>query len=679
MTSLTEIRLIHLSDLHFGEKHICAPEDVSGAARGIPLLKDLIREDLANNDCSSSVWPIETGTNSSAPLLVLATGDLTERAAPNEFDQACDLLNSLAGQTLLGTKIDLKHVFVVPGNHDVLFSEPNPEHRFAPYCQFYNKLYKSIQPNGRPYTRPEESHGLSRIHTFPDSRFLVAEVNSCYYVERETLDESRGQVDLRTIAALRSSLERCNPECNEWIKIALMHHHPVLFPSFLEPGRGVDSVLNAKSLLRLLRDQGFHLLLHGHKHYPQVFYYDPESAWETPQTVIPQLIVAGGSCGSSLLPPGINRCNTYNFITLKWDPDKRQARVQIVTRGLTRTGPSADLDPDQWSWQTLRAFDKRLPHDKHFCVPKSECRVPLPESPARHRASEDMQDHEHRSQLPTNSKYYQRISDLIKDCLGAQGMNIDALVFGDQLTLADLEFFCTRVYYRHKSESDVREELRRARAAAFTTKYAESREDEKMVNFKAIKLPGLRSWDSYIKEVLNDIGANGLESLDILDVGIGNGCSCKQLYRGLHRLQAVDISLEALRKCEKELPSTRVFNDEAEDLKSIKTASIDLYLSFRTYQSTLFDRRAALLEGYRVLRRAGFIVISIPTMFIRADGEARYDVLPGLLMPPHQREPSMEYAREMVNRIAELLRILNFKEVQCRDRSPFEIYVCARR
>ena len=378
MTSLLQLRLLHISDLHFGKSHICTPEDRTGGTRGIPALKELLRRDLESSDWRSSVWAIQT--QDPTPLLVAVTGDLSQTADPNEFDQAHDFLRSLAERPVLGSQIDFRHVFVVPGNHDVVFDKPNPEHRFAPYCHFYNKLFRQIQPDERPYARPDEAHELNQIHAFPESRFLVAEVNSCYYVEKETIDESRGQVDPGAIAALRRGLEAYGDESNQWIKVALVHHHPVLLPSFVEPGRGVDSVLNAKSLLRLFRDSGFQLVLHGHKHFPQVFSYDPDSAWATAEAAIPQLIVAGGSCGSRGLPEGTHKCNTYNLITVKWNPKALQARVQVVTRGLTRTGPDADLDPDQWSWKSLRTFDKILSPYENLPLPRSAERVPFPKS-----------------------------------------------------------------------------------------------------------------------------------------------------------------------------------------------------------------------------------------------------------------------------------------------------------
>lgn len=400
MTSLPQLRLLHISDLHFGKNHICTPEDATGATRGMPPLKELLRRDLESSDWQSSVWAIQTDDLAPTPLLIAATGDLTETADPNEFDKAYDFLRYLAAQSILGSQSDLSHVFVVPGNHDVVFDKQNPEHRFAPYCQFYNKLFREIQPEQRPYARPEEAHELNQIHAFPELRFLMAEVNSCYYVEKETIDESRGQVDHEAIAALRRNLDAVGDESNHWIKIALIHHHPVLLPSFVEPGRGVDSVLNAKSLLRLLRDKGFQLVLHGHKHYPQVFSYDPDSAWATAQAAIPQMVVAGGSCGSRLLPEGTQKCNTYNLLTVKWNPKALQARVQVVTRGLTRTGPDADLDPDQWSWKTLRTFDKILSPYENLPLPKSAQRIPFPKDVDPLEKARDEQYQELRLNMP---------------------------------------------------------------------------------------------------------------------------------------------------------------------------------------------------------------------------------------------------------------------------------------
>ncbi len=378
MTSFPQLRLLHMSDFHFGKKHVYGPADPSGSTAGIPSLKELLIRDLKHEEWKKFIWARETPKFESIPLLIAATGDLTQTAEPKEFDQAHEFITQLTHEPVLGSTISPRNVFVVPGNHDVVFDRPEPERRFAPYCNFYNKLYKPIQPEERGFVRPEEASSLSQIHAVAENRFLVAEINSCFYVEKETIEESRGQVDLQTIATLRRALEEYRKDGNQWIKIALVHHHPVLLPSFVEPGRGVDSIVNARSLLRFLREYGFQLVLHGHKHFPQVFSYDPDSAWAPAEESIPQMIVAGGSCGSVVLPEGTQKCNTYNLITVKWNPKALQARIQVVTRGLIRTGPDGELDPDRWHWETKRVFDRTLSPYENLPLPGRFKRTPFP-------------------------------------------------------------------------------------------------------------------------------------------------------------------------------------------------------------------------------------------------------------------------------------------------------------
>src|SRR5207253_2780716 len=67
------------------------------------------------------------------------------------------------------------------------------------------------------------------------------------------------------------------------IKVALVHHHPILIPSLVEAGRGAggdpnepgyDAIFNAQRVLNVMHRYGFHVLLHGHKHIPHVFTED---------------------------------------------------------------------------------------------------------------------------------------------------------------------------------------------------------------------------------------------------------------------------------------------------------------------------------------------------------------------------------------------------------------------
>ena len=53
-------------------------------------------------------------------------------------------------------------------------------------------------------------------------------------------------------------------------------------------------------------------------------------------------------------------------------------------------------------------------------------------------------------------------------------------------------------------------------------------------------------------------------------------------------------------------------------------------------------------------------------------------VLKGLI-PPEEKEPSVEYAKNLAKSYKELLKILNFSKVKIDKNSPFEYYVSAKR
>lgn len=377
-----QIQILHFSDIHFGKHHICNPQDPSGSKKGIKSLASLILSDLNSgswteygkeetpaylDEHDSKSSDIANVRQKNTPLLLAVTGDFTQMAAQKEFDEASEFLNAFANQEILGKKLPKENIFMIPGNHDVKFEEESVETRFQPYCSFYNKFYKGH----RPHVNPDEAINISQVHTLTipnevtdkPNKILVAEINCCMYVEKDTVDSSRGQVDEGGINKLREELEilKKKEDFNDYIKIAMIHHHVVLLPSFIEYGRGIDSVVNARMLLQLLSEFNFHVILHGHKHYPQIFSYDPVSSWIEASPKIPQLILASGSCGSRELPDETSKaCNTYSLITIKWHPDAYQARINILTRGITRNDDNGRMPQGKWKWNTVNITDKKI-------------------------------------------------------------------------------------------------------------------------------------------------------------------------------------------------------------------------------------------------------------------------------------------------------------------------------
>ena len=80
------------------------------------------------------------------------------------------------------------------------------------------------------------------VHSLDSAKTIVAEINCCHYVQRNTVDQSRGQIDQESISLIRRQLHSLSNVQNSWLKIALLHHHPILIPNFVEPNRNVDSL-----------------------------------------------------------------------------------------------------------------------------------------------------------------------------------------------------------------------------------------------------------------------------------------------------------------------------------------------------------------------------------------------------------------------------------------------------
>src|SRR5262249_16794356 len=287
------------------------------------------------------------------PLIVAISGDLTQTAGTKEFDQAQQFISGLGKAPVLGSNITGDNIFVVPGNHDVIFDEPDIERRWYPYCRFYERHTHIRMDADRP-------GALTRLIDRSDKGLIIAELNSCVYVQKGSVDAIIGQIDDERLFNLKQALGGIPGEqLQRSIRIAIVHHHPVVLPALAEPGRSYDAIVNSHALLGLLQEFGFHIIVHGHKHYPHTFSYDAKCAWSNAR-VYPLTVIAGGSVGSRFLPERVaNATNVYNFVTFKWDPKTALSRISVVTRGLQTHDPDGGaLLPQEWRFRTLAVEDR---------------------------------------------------------------------------------------------------------------------------------------------------------------------------------------------------------------------------------------------------------------------------------------------------------------------------------
>lgn len=186
--------LVHLSDLHFGRT------DAEVVAALVPLVASL------------------------SPDLVVISGDLTQRAKPDQFRQARHFLDALP-----------KPQIVVPGNHDV---------------PLYNVFQRFVQPLNK--YRRYISEELEPFHV--DGEIAVAGINTA-----RSLTFKDGRINEQQIQRLH---DRFAPLDGALMKIVVTHH-----PFDVPEGHDAVSVVGrAEAAMRAFRMSGADMVLSGHLH-----------------------------------------------------------------------------------------------------------------------------------------------------------------------------------------------------------------------------------------------------------------------------------------------------------------------------------------------------------------------------------------------------------------------------
>ena len=246
--------IVHLSDLHFG--------------RIDPLLPE----------------PLVESVEAVRPDLVAVSGDLTQRARPDQFQQARAFLDVLPSPQI-----------VVPGNHDV---------------PLYNAYLRFI--GGLRRFRRYISEDLAP--KYADTEMAVIGLNSA-----RSLAFKGGRISLGQVEEARKWLCSYPPRV---IKIIVTHH-----PFDLPPGRVGRVIGRAQMAMRRLADCGADLFLSGHLHLG----YTGDTSIRYQIEGFSALIVQAGTATSTR---GRGEANSFNVIRIdpsgigvvrmSWDPLRRR-------------------------------------------------------------------------------------------------------------------------------------------------------------------------------------------------------------------------------------------------------------------------------------------------------------------------------------------------------------------
>ena len=232
--------IFHISDVHFGPPHL--PQVSQGVL-------DFIERQR--------------------PDLVVISGDLTQRARPEQFREARAFVDRIAVPSL-----------VVPGNHDV------------PLYRVWERLF---DPYGayRKYFSPE----LEPIYR--DEEMLVVGINTAF---GWTIKD--GRIKLRRLLEVAEVFQQA-PE--SLFKVVVAHHHTIPPPNF-----GSQRVLgNAYEAIDLFSSAGVDLILSGHQH--QTYIGNSEEFY--PKKGRPPLVILHSGTTTSRRGRGAEReRNSCNWI-----------------------------------------------------------------------------------------------------------------------------------------------------------------------------------------------------------------------------------------------------------------------------------------------------------------------------------------------------------------------------
>lgn len=273
-----------------------------------------------------------------------------------------------------------------------------------------------------------------------------------------------------------------------------------------------------------------------------------------------------------------------------------------------------------------------------------------------------------KSELSSDNFYAQLdVTSIVTQGLKA-GLDIDltGIDLGKSLTLGDYESLCVA---RGADPAKARNALCDIREDYFTEKYVDYTYDNDLRGL-------IPNWPNEIADIISHLSVD-LSACTVLDVGIGNGLEAPSLFKDTANLIAVDISEKSLLKAKISFPTLKSVHNAAENMLDIETGSVDVYISLRTYQASLFDISLALREAQRVLRSTGVIVVSVANGFVDLDNNVK-KVVRGLLIPGSRRIVDKNTPRRIADQIVEKLTDLGFENVGYSS-GKTDIYVWGRR
>ena len=252
----TELTILHLSDLHFGDPEYFWTTSAAFPAAVRPLhdrptLFSTLITDLNHLKAKYQIWP----------HMVVVSGDLLDRGNRLGIKSCVDFLTELAQALGLGHE----RFMLCPGNHDLDSTQTDAELTLAPYAELWNQFYEPIKDVVSPMAKSAEVWTRCRLFT-PAGGPAVLSLNSCEILDKE-LKIKHGYVGGKQLKAAAELLDAAKLGDGSF-RIALLHHHLSQFHGAF--GEDYSILSEVRNVIDWLHRHGFYLVLHGHQHRSQL-------------------------------------------------------------------------------------------------------------------------------------------------------------------------------------------------------------------------------------------------------------------------------------------------------------------------------------------------------------------------------------------------------------------------
>lgn len=270
-------RILHLSDIHIGTTPKSNTDDKTGILS-------------RHNKQPDPLSVLKTRLKQLKPFhYVVISGDI---GSNGNTENTVDFRKMVENLIELNIFPSQSNIIIVPGNHDV--TGTSIEDTSSKTDNFYKNIpIGCIVPWENPQNHDIETM-TKNVHSIitskptrvrmpflidPNRKVIFYALNSCPLCQCTTkdnetvdlprIDDSELELMKNVFAELRKNLG--NAEYEQYLTICVMHHHLTAIASF-EECKNFEMVTNAGKIKKLFAQCGIKLFLHGHKHWPEIYF-----------------------------------------------------------------------------------------------------------------------------------------------------------------------------------------------------------------------------------------------------------------------------------------------------------------------------------------------------------------------------------------------------------------------